>query len=116
MLLISLWAAALKLLPVRWLLPADRSAGTSAAQKDLVMAVRGAIRSAAARLPFRATCLAQSLAASSMLRRRKLPHALHIGARKAEEIEAHAWVEAAGLVVAGEGDVGSYAVLLTRHR
>lgn len=78
--------------------------------------MRGAIRSATARLPFKPTCLAQSLAATMMLRRRRTPYRFHIGARQDENFEAHAWVEAAGLVVAGEGDVGSYSVMLSRER
>jgi hypothetical protein len=69
-----------------------------------------------ARLPFRPTCLVQSLAATSMLKRRGLAHHLHIGARMDPDFQAHAWVEAAGLIVAGEGDVGGYSVLMTRQR
>lgn len=78
------------------------------------LAVRGAIRSATARLPFKPTCLAQVLAAGTMLRLRRTPYRFHIGARQGESFEAHAWVEAAGLIVAGEGDVGSYSVMLSR--
>jgi len=51
-----------------------------------------------------------------MLALRRAPRALHIGARMAADFEAHAWVEAGGMVVAGEGDVASYSVMLSRER
>jgi hypothetical protein len=117
LILLCLWAAAIRLLPVRYLLPsAKETGGQGPPGKDTALAVRGAIRSATARLPVKPTCLVQSLAAASMLRRRGLAHHLHIGARMDPDFQAHAWVEAGGLVVAGEGDVGSYSVLLTRER
>lgn len=123
LLLLLLSTAAIRLIPVRRLIgpadttpvPAPAPAATSDT-RDTAMAVRGAIRSACARLPFKPTCLAQSLAASAMLRRRGTPNRLHIGARQQQDFEAHAWVEAAGLVVAGEGDVSSYSVMLSRER
>ena len=124
-LLLLAWAA-LRIVPVRHLLPADRvipesgvipsdSEGSRPAH-DTALAVRGSLRAAVARLPLKPTCLAQSLVAGWMLRRRKIPHRFHLGARVKEEFEAHAWVEAAGLVVAGEGDVASYSVMLSRQR
>ena len=161
LLLMLFFVAAIRLLPVRYLLPAakdsgghgppyknstltpqgggeitgvgrqpladnkpDRRHGDAALQahagdngaRERALAIRGAIRSATARLPFKPSCLVQSLAAASMLRRRGLAHHLHIGARMDPDFQAHAWVEASGTIVAGEGDVGSYSVLLTRDR
>lgn len=112
--------AAIRLLPIRWLLPdtADHHERADDAPQDrnAALAVRGAIRSATARLPIKPKCLAQSLAAAAMLRSRGIAHQLRIGARNPKEFEAHAWVEAGSVVVAGEGDVDSYSVLLTRER
>ena len=118
-LLLLAWAA-LRIVPVRHLLPADRvipsDSEGSRPDRDTALAVRASLRAAVARLPLKPTCLAQSLAAGWMLRRRGVPHRFHLGARVKEEFEAHAWVEAAGLVVAGEGDVASYSVMLSRQR
>lgn len=116
------WTVAIRLLPVRLLLPSAKESGgpsTGSAgppDKDTAVAIRGAIRSGTARLPFKPSCLVRSLAAASMLRRRGLAHHLHIGARMDPGFQAHAWVEACGMIVAGEGDIGSYSVLLTRER
>lgn len=116
LILLCLCTVAIRLLPTRWLLraPSTDTPDQPEAIRDQAVAIRGGIRSASARLPFKPTCLAQSLAATLMLRRRAVPHRLHIGARKDPDFQAHAWVEAAGLVVAGEGEVGNYSVLLTR--
>ena len=52
------------------------------------------------------TCLNDALAADVMLRRRGHPSTLHLGVRKrtgaAVPVEAHAWVESNGSIVAGE--------------
>jgi hypothetical protein len=101
-----------RVVPVRWLIPRrNDSSAARAASRERATAVRGAIRSASARLPFRPKCLAQSLAAAAMLRRRGVPYRFNIGARLEKGFEAHAWVDAAGVVVAGEGDIESFTVL-----
>lgn len=100
---------AIRIVPVRKLIPPD-STSTAVTAKEQALAIRGAIRSAVSRLPIKPACLAQSLAAVAMLRKRGIAYRLHIGARQAATLEAHAWVEAAGLVVAGEGDTDAYSV------
>lgn len=65
-----------------------------------------------------ATCLVRSLAAELMLRRAGLATRLSIGVADATETEvaldAHAWIESDGLVVAGDsGDLTRYKVLVT---
>src|SRR5689334_14859741 len=90
-------ALAIRVLPVRWLLPRDPGEGSITAPRQSALDVRGAIRSAAARLPFKPGCLTQSLAAVAMLERRGVTYRFHIGARMAESFEAHAWVESGGL-------------------
>jgi len=70
--------------------------------------VAWAVAAVARRLPG-TTCLAQSLAAHALLRRRGYRPELHIGVRgrpsgAAVPFDAHAWVECDGRVVAGEVD------------
>lgn len=118
--LISFWAVLVRIVPIRRIVgdpPSNRRVEdpVTGDVRNAAQDVRGAIRSAAARLPFRSRCLAQSLAASTMLRRRRVHSTLRIGARQRESFEAHAWVECAGLIVAGEGQVGTYAVMLSRQ-
>jgi hypothetical protein len=62
--------------------------------------------SAAARVVPARTCLTDALAADVMLCRRGYPSTLRLGVRKqagaAVPVEAHAWVESDGAIVAGE--------------
>jgi hypothetical protein len=79
--------------------PADANAREAARQTGW------ALRAAAARMPWKCTCLAQALAGAAMLRCRGIPATLAMGvARNAgEEIEAHAWLSCAGLILTGAG-------------
>lgn len=65
--------------------------------------VAWAIRAAARRMPFEATCLPQAIAAQAMLRSRGVAACVHFGAGLAGtgQLEAHAWVDAAGVGVTG---------------
>jgi hypothetical protein len=60
-----------------------------------------AIARAAARLPWRPTCLRQALAAKRMLSRRRIPSRIHVGVTAPHSAEAHAWVTVDGLPVVG---------------
>ena len=62
-----------------------------------------AVTRAARHLPVRAVCLPQAIAARIMLRRRGVPSVIHFGAAKSagEPLEAHAWLDAAGVEVTG---------------
>lgn len=113
--LLCLGAVAIRLLPVRWLLPRDGAATRERTTSETALAVRAAIRSAVMRLPVKPACLVQSVAAAAMLRRRRLAYRFHIGARMKDTFEAHAWVESGGVVVAGDGELQSFSVLLTRQ-
>jgi hypothetical protein len=73
-----------------------------------------AVTAAARRLPFRTTCLVDSLAADAMLRRRGYASEVRFGVRVPDgnELAAHAWVEHDGKVVFGSiPDLAEYAVL-----
>ena len=73
------------------------------ADAEIARAVGRAISSAARRLPFEFLCLPRALAAQAMLRRRGIATSLYLGVRREGEsvMEAHAWVDAAGIGVTG---------------
>ena len=54
-------------------------------------------------VPFKAVCLPQAMAARIMLGRRGVASVLHFGAAKGKDrpIDAHAWLDAAGVEVTG---------------
>ena len=76
----------------------------------LVERVAFAIPRAGPRLPWRADCLVQALAAQNWLGRHGVASQLVIGARKSSsaEFEAHAWLKVGERIVTG-GDIGGYA-------
>jgi len=86
----------------------ERSQASRRASAQTPDRVAWAVAAVARRLPG-TTCLAQSLAAHALLRRRGYRPELHIGVRgrasaAAVPLDAHAWVECDGRVVAGEMD------------
>lgn len=62
-----------------------------------------AVTRAARHVPFRAVCLPQAMAAQFMLRRRGVMSVMRFGAGRGAEksLEAHAWLDAAGVEVTG---------------
>lgn len=68
------------------------------------------------RLPWRADCLVQALAAQSMLRRRHVPSTIAVGTAKHPDgrFEAHAWLSCRGEIVLG-GDIARFEPLLDSH-
>jgi hypothetical protein len=79
--------------------------------------VSDAIRAAVNRLPFRANCLDQAVAASWMLRRRHVAAELVVGLDTQDPREPpHAWVvtSSGGAVVVGGGDVLDRFTAVTR--
>ena len=62
-----------------------------------------AVTRAARYAPFRAVCLPQAIAAHRMLRRRGVASVMHFGAarRQTKTLDAHAWLDAAGVEVTG---------------
>lgn len=91
----------------------DRPAGEHAlspAQSALVGRVAYAIPVMGLRVPWRADCLVQALAARHWLARHGVRSDLCIGVRKDDAFEAHAWLRAGSRLVTG-GEVASYAEL-----
>lgn len=78
----------------------------SAAGSSCDPAAIGRATESAARFVPEAMCVARSLAAQVMLKRRAVPSTLHFGFKRSPEgnVEGHAWLEAQGSVVTG--DVG----------
>lgn len=70
----------------------------------------------AARLPWRADCLVQALAAQRWLRRLGIATHIVIGTRRGDsgEFLAHAWLKMDDRIITG-GDVSTYQVLLDPH-
>jgi Transglutaminase-like superfamily len=62
-----------------------------------------AVTRSARYVPFKAVCLPQAMAARVMLKRRGVASVLHFGAAKAKDkpLDAHAWLDAAGVEVTG---------------
>jgi hypothetical protein len=88
--------------------PADPRAGQAASGNSadaarLAAEIGWAVTRAARHVPFKAVCLPQAIAARLMLRRRGVTSVLHFGARtgSAKPIDAHAWLDAAGVKVTG---------------
>jgi hypothetical protein len=82
---------------------AERRSPGAPEQARTAAQVSWAVVGAARHVPFRAVCLPQAMAAHAMLRRRGIACAVHFGAQRGKEkpIDAHAWVDAAGVKVTG---------------
>lgn len=80
-----------------------RLAQTRTAQAELAGDIGWAVTRAARYLPFKAVCLPQAMAARVMLQRRGVTSVMHFGAAKGKDkpIDAHAWLDAAGVEVTG---------------
>lgn len=75
-----------------------------------------AVEAAARRLPWRAMCIEQGLAAQRMLRRRGVEARLHYGARHqvaTGKLEAHVWVTVDKLAVIGGAEAAGFAEIAT---
>ena len=74
-----------------------------------------AVRLVARHTPWYSNCLAQAIAAKTMLRLRGIPSTLYLGATKEEdqELYAHAWLRSGGLIVTGGGIHQRFKVLST---
>ncbi len=70
---------------------------------QLAEAVGWAVTRAARYVPFKAVCLPQAMAAQAMLKRRGVKSVMHFGAARGTDkpLDAHAWLDAAGVEVTG---------------
>lgn len=78
-------------------------------QGELVERVAYAIPRVAARLPWRADCLVQALAARRWLARKGISTTVKLGVLRDKQVdfEAHAWLMSGDRVITG-GDIGGY--------
>ena len=85
-------------------------------QDDRLARVSRAIERVSSRLPWRADCLVQAIAAQRWLRRHKFVTQIVVGARERDQdpFEAHAWLTCGDVIVTG-GDVRTYAALAPRR-
>ena len=85
------------------------------AQMQTALAVGQAIRQAAAYTPWESACLAQSLTAQRMLKKRGIPGVFYLGAAKDEEGEAkmraHAWSKCGESIITGGSGHEKFTVL-----
>lgn len=92
-----------------------RAAPRVMAGPDWPSRVRRAMKRAQRTMPS-TTCLARALAAEYLLRSGGHQAALTIGVAKGAAgdppLDAHAWVESGGMVIAGDGELDRYAALL----
>jgi hypothetical protein len=87
-------------------------AGNARADAETAYWLRRAILAWARRLPWRALCFEQGLAAQAMLRRRGLAATLHYGAATIDgELKAHVWVTSGRTEVIGCENKEDYGLL-----
>ncbi len=112
---------AILVLPFRWIGPIlGRHMGESPdtvepEQNEVGERVRWAVNAVARRVPWKSTCLVESIAAKLMLRRRGIPCTLYLGAARddSRQICYHAWVRSGDSIVAGGPIEKSYKVVST---
>lgn len=63
--------------------------------------VQWALDVAASRLPWKPVCFPRAVAATAMLRRRRISSTLYFGVDRARGLDAHAWVRVGRLIVSG---------------
>jgi hypothetical protein len=85
------------------------------ATERLAAGVGRAVRGAAAHTPWEATCLAQALTASSLLRRRGISSTLYLAVANDDAAPkgmiAHAWLRCGSLVLTGATRPGRFTVI-----
>jgi hypothetical protein len=84
-------------------------------QKAAIRRVRWSVEACARRVPWRAACFEQGLAAHFMLRRRGIASVLYYGATPDAErgLSAHVWVKAGNSGVVGHKIANQFAILTT---
>jgi hypothetical protein len=92
---------------------AESPAHHAGATSGEVARVQWAIATAARYLPWKPVCLPQAVTAQWMLRRRRIPSTLYLGADPASGYDAHAWVRVGGVIVTGGPDQDRFAVVST---
>lgn len=78
-----------------------------------------ALRRAARRVPWEATCLMQALAGAAMLRRRRVGATVHLGVARDDAsdagLAAHAWLRAGDLTLTGGAESDRFSPVAAYH-
>ncbi len=86
--------------------PGEAGEALAPAQAREAEAIGWAVRAAAARIPWRCTCLTQALGASALLRLRGIPGTLYLGVTTngalQDGLAAHAWLRCGDAILVGE--------------
>ena len=92
---------------------ASRARSRRTAPPEVAHEIGGAVAAWAHRVPWRAVCFQQGLAAQILLRRRGLAGQLYYGARRTEEgrLVAHVWVRSGDVDVIGCVGTEAYGLL-----
>jgi len=78
-----------------------------------VKRVRWAVETAARLLPWQPSCFPQAVAATALLRRRRISSTLYFGVDRGHDMEAHAWVRAGSVIVTGAPHHTRFTVVST---
>lgn len=119
MTVLTIASLAIEILPFRTVarLAAGRMASGAVPDTDRVSIdrqVRWAVMACARRVPWKAVCFQQGLAAHWMLRRRGIASILYYGAaQKADELQTHVWVRDGDTDIVGCENAAGFSVLAT---
>ena len=92
----------------------DQAAQRQATDAETGYWIRRAVLAWGRRLPWRAKCFEQGLAAAWMLRRRGLAYAVHYGAANANsDLIAHVWVTSGSTPIVGCENRDAFSLLAT---
>jgi len=75
--------------------------------------VRWAVEVVASRLPWKPVCFPRAVAATAMLRRRRISSTLYFGVDRARALDAHAWVRVGRTIVSGGPVEARFTVVST---
>ena len=90
----------------------ERASQGAPADTDSAYWIRRSVGAWGHRLPWRAKCFEQGLAAAAMLRRRGFAYEVHYGAvSHADALKAHVWVTSGGSPVVGYENAAEHAEL-----
>jgi hypothetical protein len=118
---LGLARCAILTIPFRWttrlfaLRSGEMVAAVDQSSRDLARRIGWALRSAGARSPWHSTCLAQALAGTVMLRRRRIPSSLTMGVAKSDvapgSLSAHAWLSCGGNILTGRDGYEKFNII-----
>lgn len=119
--LTGLSRAAVRILPFRWIAwPLGEHMSSTPDEPDasheaILQRVKWAVGTASQHVPWNANCLAQAIAATLMLRLRRVAGTIYFGVMKDDqgEHQAHAWLRSGETIVTGARGMQTYTVVST---